>query len=152
MREKKLCFNYPKNKQSVVIKAMLMFSVSIFSFVIAFNEFNNNINITILSLGFFSIVGALDGLSKIHRIISYDQVCIENNRLIIKNKKKILNKVPIEEIQVVSKTNPFNMFQTSWKRLYYNNTLIFHYETNEINEANEKKFTNIIENGVENGR
>lgn len=104
----------------------------------------NEINIESLALGFLVVAGVFDSLIRLHRLISYDEICFDDKIFIVKKNSIILSETPIEKIYVYSKKNPFNFSQTSWKRLYFDNKLLFHYETNEIENEDELSLAKIF--------
>lgn len=145
----KWSFSYPKDKQIILIKVVIISVISIFLIGVAYSDFNNSdIGIATWAFVFFGIAGTVDVISKLHRILVYDEICIKDNYLIVKNRGRILSKTPVEDIYIISKTNPFDMFQVSWKRLYCDQVLLFHYATNEIDADYEQKLTKLIERGV----
>ena len=137
------CMHYPEDKSSSWLKIVLMLCLMIGIVYVVYSKFNLK-EAGIWALVFFAFTGIGDIFIRLHRLLSYDEVCFMDGYLLIKKKTRILSKTKVEDINVVSVTNPFDMFQSSWKRLYYNNTLLFQYITNELSNENEQKLSNIL--------
>ena len=116
------------------------------TFIVAFLLIKNfnGINIESLALGFLIIIGIFDTLARLHRLISYDEISFTDKTFVVKKNNIILSETAIENISVYSKTNPFNFSQISWKRIYCDNKLLFHYETNEIEKEDELLVAKIL--------
>ena len=139
----KINIYYPKDKSSITLRITITMIVTLFITFLLIKNFDE-ICVESLALGFLVIAGIFDSLLRLHRLISYDEICVVDKNFIVKKDNIILSETPIDKIQVYSKTNPFNFFQTSWKRIYLDNKLLFHYETNEIESDDELLLAKIL--------
>ncbi len=146
-RKEQYCINYPEDKGMMINKMIGLFILASIFLYLAYDYFNNKIDMTFFSLSLLG-VGVLYGISaSIHRLVSYDEICVEGNDFIVKKKSKIISSTPIKDIYIVSIASPFDMFQVTWKRLYCEDTLLFHYRTNEISKEDEEKLMKLMERG-----
>jgi hypothetical protein len=136
------CFKYPNDKDSIWIKTIFLLIIIGALVYMIFDKFDVD-NVGIWALIFLVCAGVLDVAAKLHRIMSYDQVCRDGEYLVIKKKEKILSKTPISKIHVISTRNPFNFSRITWHRLYHDDTLLFHYQTNEIDDVDNKNMTTV---------
>lgn len=135
--------NYPKDKSYFIFRiGITVFATAFIIFLIVKNFID--INIESLALGFLAIVGLFDTFIRIHRLITYDEISFDNENFTVKKNNIILSSTPIENIEVHSKTNPFNFFGISWRRFYADDKLLFHYETNEIEKEDEILLKSIL--------
>ena len=136
MQAQTIHISYPKDKSAVLSRILLTLIATLFgAYVITQNIEDGGIGL--VALVFLVAAGIFDLSIRLHRILSYDSVVIDGNLLIVKKNGVTLNKTPLNNIDVYSKKNPFNFSGSSWKRLYNGNKLVFHYETNEIDEKDE---------------
>jgi len=146
------CIKYPEDKNMMINKMIGLFVVASIFLYLAYDYFNNKIDMTLFSLSLLG-VGLLYGISaSIHRLVSYDEICVEGNYFIVKKKNKVINYTPIKDINIVSITSPFDMFHVASKRLYFEDTLLFHYRTSEISKEDEEKLMKSMEKGNLNGK
>lgn len=147
------CTKYPVNKSTIKNKITVTTILSLIAIMTIINSilvnklYNNLLDLVVLILIVLAPTYAL--YRQIHRLNSYDEICIEDGYFIVKKENQVKSKTKLLEIKVTSFLSIVSYTGVPYITIKdKNNKKLFHYRASELQEEDHKKLMDIFENQI----
>ena len=138
------CFKYLENSPLLYFKIVATFIMAIFLFYLLIDSVKTNDSVIIIFSMLFANFIAFSLVYTIYIRLKYDEICIKDDLLIIKEKNNIINKYKIKDILRTSFVSRFALNNNPSIHMYIKingkNRRIFHYMESEV----DKKYVQIL--------